>query len=172
MRIEDSRTQEWVQDRYSLRCVPQITGPIFDTIQMLEKWLSDEINSASDNPLIGADENLANGGNFYGGYMSQGMDYLKISLAHMADLVDRQVAYIIDEKSNRGLPANLANWSGLAGEERHLHHGLKGLHQSVSAVTSEILARATPGGIFSRSSESHNQDKVSLGMSAPFRARK
>lgn len=166
IRIEQSRTQEWVQDRYSLRCVPQIAGPISETLGMLERWLNDEINSASDNPLIGDGDSLANGGNFYGGYLSQGMDYLKISLAHMADVIDRQVTYIVDEKSNRGLPANLANWSGLPEDERHLHHGLKGLHQSVSAVTSEIMARATPGGIFSRSSESHNQDKVSLGMSA------
>jgi len=164
--VADSRTREWVQDRYSLRCVPQIAGPIFETLQMIEGWLEREINSASDNPLIGDDGSLANGGNFYGGYLSQGMDYLKISLAHIADTVDRQVAYIVDDKSNRGLPANLADWKNLPVDERHLHHGLKGLHQSVSAITSEILARATPGGIFSRSSESHNQDKVSLGMSA------
>ncbi len=166
IRIEDSRTRDWVQDRYSLRCIPQIAGPIFETLELLDGWLEHEINSASDNPLIGDGEEIANGGNFYGGYLSQGMDYLKISLAHMADVVDRQVAYIVDDKSNRGLPANLANWQGLPEDERHLHHGLKGLHQSVSAITSEILARATPGGIFSRSSESHNQDKVSLGMSA------
>lgn len=164
--VEDSLTREWVQDRYSLRCVPQIAGPIYDTLNLLESWLQFEINSASDNPLIGGDAELANGGNFYGGYLSQGMDYLKISLAHIADVVDRQVAYIVDDKSNRGLPANLADTENLPVEERHLHHGLKGLHQSVSAITSEIMARATPGGIFSRSSESHNQDKVSLGMSA------
>jgi histidine ammonia-lyase len=91
---------------------------------------------------------LAHGGNFYGGYMSQGMDYLKISLAHLADLADRQTAYIIDDKSNRGLPANLAAWNHLPEEERHLHHGLKGLHQAVSALTSEVMARSTPGGIF------------------------
>lgn len=167
--VTDLKTTEWVQDRYSLRCVPQILGPVYDTLTLLEGWLEKEINSASDNPLIDGGE-LANGGNFYGGYLSQGMDYLKISLAHMADLIDRQVAYVIDEKSNRGLPANLANWTGLKEEERHLHHGLKGLHQLVSAVTSEIMARATPGGIFSRSSESHNQDKVSLGMSAAVQA--
>lgn len=169
IRIADSITQEWIQDRYSLRCTPQILGPIFETLSLLNRWLEDEINSASDNPLIGH-QDLANGGNFYGGYMSQGMDYLKISLAHLADLVDRQVAYVIDEKSNRGLPANLSNWNALPENERHLHHGLKGLHQSVSAITSEIMARATPGGIFSRSAESHNQDKVSLGMSAAVQA--
>ncbi|MGZ3723580.1 MAG: HAL/PAL/TAL family ammonia-lyase, partial [Bdellovibrionales bacterium] len=163
---ENSKTREWVQDRYSLRCVPQIAGPIFETLTLLEGWLGHEINSATDNPLIGEDGSLANGGNFYGGYLSHGMDYLKISLAHIADTVDRQVAYIVDDKSNRGLPANLADWNNLPPEERHLHHGLKGLHQSVGAITSEIMAKATPGGIFSRSSESHNQDKVSLGMSA------
>lgn len=167
--IEDSRTQDWVQDRYSLRCIPQIAGPIAETLDLLEDWLTHEINSASDNPVI-SDGDLANGGNFYGGYLGQGMDYLKISLAHIADVVDRQVAYIVDDKSNRGLSSNLANWSGLPAEDRHLHHGLKGLHQSMSALTSELIARATPGGIFSRSSESHNQDKVSLGMSAAVQA--
>lgn len=164
LRIGRDRSEEWLQDRYSLRCVPQILGPVAETLDLLERWLSDEINSASDNPVIDGDS-IANGGNFYGGYLSQGMDYLKISLAHMADLIDRQVAYVIDEKSNRGLPANLADWENLPAEERNLHHGLKGLHQSTSALTSEIMNKATPGGIFSRSSESHNQDKVSLGMS-------
>ncbi len=167
--IAGRRTQDWVQDRYSLRCVPQIAGPIYETLQLLDGWLQEEINSASDNPLIGTDprsaDELANGGNFYGGYLSQGMDYLKISLAHIADTVDRQVAYIIDDKSNRGLPTNLVS-KHLPDDERNLHHGLKGLHQSVSAMTSEILQRSVPGGIFSRSAESHNQDKVSLGMSA------
>jgi histidine ammonia-lyase/phenylalanine ammonia-lyase len=73
---------------------------------------------------------------------------------------------LIDEKSNRGLTPNLADWDALPESDRFLHHGLKGLHQAVNAITSEILARSMPNTIFSRSSESHNQDKVSLGMSA------
>jgi phenylalanine ammonia-lyase len=155
-----------VQDRYSLRCAPQILGPVSETLTLIERWLSEEINGTSDNPLLDDDGTLGMGGNFYGGYLSQGMDYLKISLCHIADMMDRQLAILIDEKSNRGLPANLANWPGLPEDQRHLHHGLKGLHQAVSAITSEIMAKAIPNGIFSRSSESHNQDKVSLGMSA------
>jgi histidine ammonia-lyase/phenylalanine ammonia-lyase len=106
------------------------------------------------------------GGNFYGGYLSLGTDYLKIAVANMADLIDRQLTLIIDDKSNRGLPPNLAAWGNLPPEKRHLLHGLKGLHQSASAITSEIMPKAIPNSIFSRSSESHNQDKVSLGMSA------
>lgn len=155
-----------VQDRYSLRCTPQILGPVWETVQLAERWLECEVNGTSDNPLIDSEGNLAMGGNFYGGYLGHGMDYLKICLAHMADLLDRQLITIIDDKSNRGLPPNLANWDGLPEHERFLHHGLKGLHQLVGAVTSEIIPKAIPNTIFSRSSESHNQDKVSLGMSA------
>lgn len=164
--IKNQMTSSFIQDRYSVRCTPQILGPVEETLSLIRTWLEREINGVSDNPLIHENGELATGGNFYGGYLAHGMDYLKISLGQMADLIDRQLMHIVDEKSNRGLPANLANWPGLPEEERFLHHGLKGLHQSVSAITSEILAKAVPNSIFSRSSESHNQDKVSLGLSA------
>lgn len=171
LKISGGEVQGLVQDRYSVRCVPQILGPVLETIEQVESWLTTELNGTSDNPLIGEDGTLAMGGNFYGGYLSQGMDYLKISLAHVADLMDRQLTLLIDEKSNRGLPPNLADWTSIPESERFLHHGLKGLHQAVNALTSETMARAIPGGIFSRSSESHNQDKVSLGMSAAVQCR-
>ncbi len=155
-----------IQDKYSLRCAPQVLGPVLDTLALAQEWLEIEINGVSDNPLIGMDGELAMGGNFYGGYLAHGMDYMKICLAHVADLSDRQLMTLMDENTNRGLPANLANWKAGNHEENFLHHGLKGLNQSVSAITSEILAKSIPNSIFSRSSESHNQDKVSLGMSA------
>lgn len=164
--VATDHTEELIQDRYSLRCAPQILGPVLETLELVERWLEVEVNGVSDNPLIDDDGRLGMGGNFYGGYLSQGMDYLKISLAQIADLCDRQLTLLIDDKSNRGLPPNLANWPGLGPAERHLHHGLKGLHQAVNALTSEIMPKALANSIFSRSSESHNQDKVSLGMSA------
>jgi len=163
--INGNKTETWIQDRYSLRCTPQILGPVLDTLMLVEDWVTREINGVSDNPIIDGEE-VAMGGNFYGGYLSHGMDYLKICIGQVADLLDRQLMTIIDEKSNRGLPPNLANWDEMEEDEKFLHHGLKGVHQSVSALTSEILARVLPNSIFSRSSESHNQDKVSLGMSA------
>jgi histidine ammonia-lyase len=169
VQIQGAVTAGLVQDRYSLRCSPQILGPVFETVDLVSSWVEREINGTSDNPLIDEDGSLAMGGNFYGGYLSQGMDYLKISLAHVADLMDRQLTMLCDEKSNRGLTPNLVDWASLPEEDRFLHHGLKGLHQAVNAITSEILARSNPNGVFSRSSESHNQDKVSLGMSAAVR---
>ena len=166
VKVTGNETLGFIQDRYSLRCVPQILGPVLETIDQAWEWLEIEASSASDNPLINFDGNLEMGGNFYGGYLTHSMDYLKICLGQIADLQDRQLTFLIDEKSNRGLPPNLADWPSLSPDEKFLHHGLKGLHQAVSALTSELLSRSIPNSIFSRSSESHNQDKVSLGMSA------
>lgn len=159
-------TEDFVQDRYSLRCVPQILGPIHETLKQSWKDLEHEINSVSDNPVINFEGQLEMGGNFYGGYLCQSMDFTKINLAHIADLMDRQVMMLVDGKSNRGLPNNLVNGAGMSAAERNIHHGFKGVHQAVSAITSEVIQKSIPSGIFSRSSESHNQDKVSLGMSA------
>ena len=164
--VKDHIVDQMIQDPYSLRCSPQILGPILETFDLVEKWLEKEVNSVSDNPLIDEEGQMATGGNFYGGHLSHGMDYLKISLGHLADHMDRQLSLLINGKTNRGLPDNLVYKSELREGERHSHHGLKGLHQCVSALTSEIMAMTIPNGIFSRSSESHNQDKISLGMSA------
>ena len=162
----DGITSHLIQDPYSLRCAPQILGPIVETLDKIEEWIELEINGVSDNPLFDQESNFAGGGNFYGGYLAHSMDYLKICLGNLSDLIDRQLTLLISDKTNRGLPANLVNEAEISIEERHLHHGLKGVHQLVSALTSEIMAKAIPNSIFSRSSESHNQDKVSLGMSA------
>lgn len=162
----DGKTLGFVQDRYSLRCVPQILGPIRENLEKCEEIIVHEINSITDNPVINFENQLEMGGNFYGGYLAQGMDYLKINLAQLADLIDRQVMMLVDDKSNRGLSANLVDIENLPANEKFVHHGLKGIHQTVSAITSEVMQKSIPSSIFSRSSESHNQDKVSLGMSA------
>ncbi|MBK7962194.1 MAG: aromatic amino acid lyase [Bdellovibrionales bacterium] len=166
IKVNEDFTSEFIQDPYSLRCVPQILGPIIENLEQSWVSLEHEINSVTDNPVVDIEGRLEMGGNFYGGYLCQAMDFTKINLAHIADLVDRQVLMIVSEKFSRGLPANLINRNGIKPGDQHLHHGLKGVHQTVGALTSEVIQRAIPSGIFSRSSESHNQDKVSLGMSA------
>lgn len=166
IRVQEGEAELPIQDRYSLRCVPQILGPMVETLDLTKHWLTLELNGVSDNPLVSPEGGFATGGNFYGGYLSHSMDYVKICLANLADLLDRQVASLVDEKSNRGLHPNLANWESIPLEERFLHHGLKGIHQSMSALASEMIANSMPNSVFSRSAESHNQDKVSLGMSA------
>jgi histidine ammonia-lyase/phenylalanine ammonia-lyase len=161
-----------VQDKYSIRCAPHITGALRDTLEWVEKWVAIEINSSDDNPLFdtGAGR-VQSGGNFYGSHITQGMDSLKIALANMCDLFDRQLELIVDEKFNAGLTPNLIPYFDPTDPEAGLHHGFKGMQLSCSALTAEALKLCNPASIHSRSTEAHNQDKVSMGTIAARDAR-
>ena len=152
---------EALQDPYSIRCAPHVFGVLADALEWAGKWTEIEANSANDNPLF--DPKTGSplmGGNFYGGHITMAMDSLKAALASVCDLLDRQLAILVDPRFNRGLSANLV---GTNGATLKLNHGFKGMQITASALTAEALKAAIPAGIFSRSTESHNQDKVSLG---------
>src|SRR3954451_1409152 len=161
-----------VQDKYSVRCAPHINGALRDTLEWVERWVAIEINSSDDNPLfdVGAGR-VQSGGNFYGSHMTQGMDALKIALANLCDLLDRQLELVVDEKFNAGLTPNLIPYFEPTDFEAGLHHGFKGMQLSCSALTAEALKMCNPASIHSRSTEAHNQDKVSTGTIAARDAR-
>ena len=100
------------------------------------------------------------GGHFYGGHIAMAMDSMKTAIANLADLLDRQLAQLVDVKFNKGLPSNL---SGATGQRRLINHGFKAVQIGASAWTAEALKLTLPASIFSRSTECHNQDKVSMG---------
>jgi histidine ammonia-lyase len=150
-----------LQDRYSLRCAPHIIGVLEDSLPWLRQFIENELNSANDNPIIDAErERVLHGGHFYGGHIAFAMDSLKTAVANLADLMDRQMAQLMDPKLNNGLPSNL---SGATGGQALLSHGFKALQIAVSAWTAEALKLTMPASVFSRSTECHNQDKVSMG---------
>ena len=152
---------EALQDPYSLRCAPQIMGVLSDALAWIRPWVEIEANSANDNPLFDASaDHPLMGGNFYGGHIAFAMDALKSALASVADMADRQVALLVNPNVNRGLPADLVR---LTGEDRLHHHGFKAMSITASALTAEALKATMPAASFSRSTESHNQDKVSMG---------
>ncbi|MBS1157218.1 MAG: histidine ammonia-lyase [Proteobacteria bacterium] len=156
-----SRNDHRLQDRYSLRCAPHVIGVLEDALPFLRTMISNELNSANDNPIIdGIGERVLHGGHFYGGHIAFAMDSLKNLAANVADLLDRQMALLVDARYNHGLPANL---SGASGPRAAINHGLKALQISVSAWTAEALKHTMPASVFSRSTECHNQDKVSMG---------
>ncbi|WP_374615578.1 HAL/PAL/TAL family ammonia-lyase [Frankia sp. AgKG'84/4] len=163
---------ERIQDSYSLRCAPQVIGVLRDTLTWVEDWLQIEVNSATDNPLFDdLKGEVHHGGNFYAGHVGQAMDSLKTAVASTADLLDRQLARLVDERFNAGLPANLILPSADGEEQAGLHHGFKGMQIAASAITAEALKTAAPATVFSRSTEAHNQDKVSMGTIAARDAR-
>ncbi len=161
-----------VQDRYSVRCAPHVTGVLRDVLDWVEQWVSTEINSSDDNPLFNVGgQRVESGGNFYGGHIGQAMDSLKVALANLCDLLDRQLELLVDEKFNAGLTANLIPRFDAGHPEEGLHHGFKGMQLCCSAMTAEAMKLCNPATIHSRSTECHNQDKVSMGTIAARDAR-
>ncbi|MGX9219895.1 HAL/PAL/TAL family ammonia-lyase [Massilia varians] len=158
---QGERNGKRLQDRYSIRCAPHVIGVLADALPFFRATIENELNSANDNPIIDPEgERVLNGGHFYGGHIAFAMDGMKNVVANLADLMDRQLALLVDTRYNAGLPANL---SGMQGERAAISHGLKALQISVSAWTAEALKLTMPASVFSRSTECHNQDKVSMG---------
>lgn len=150
-----------LQDRYSVRCAPHIIGVLADAMPMLRNLIENELNSANDNPLIDVEaRRVLHGGHFYGGHIAFAMDSLKTLVANLADLMDRQLALLADVKFSQGLPPNL---SGALEGRKEINHGFKAVQIGSSAWTAEALKHCMPASVFSRSTECHNQDKVSMG---------
>jgi histidine ammonia-lyase len=158
---EPPRNVKRLQDRYSIRCAPHVIGVLADALPWLRETIENELNSANDNPIVDAEsERILHGGHFYGGHIAFAMDSMKNAVANLADLLDRQMALLVDSRYSHGLPPNL---SGVEGPRLAINHGLKALQISASAWTAEALKLTMPASVFSRSTECHNQDKVSMG---------
>ncbi|HET6504597.1 MAG TPA: aromatic amino acid ammonia-lyase [Amycolatopsis sp.] len=161
-----------IQDRYSVRCAPHVNGVLADTVDWVTRWLDVEINSSNDNPLFDATTGeVYNGGNFYGGHVGHAMDSLKLAVASVGDILDRQLAMMVDTKFNHGLTLNLVRRVAPRDPAAGLHHGFKGMQIASSALAAEALKLTNPATAFSRSTEAHNQDKVSMGTIAARDAR-
>ena len=146
-----------LQDVYSLRCAPHVIGVLLDAVESARDAVEIELNGVNDNPIVDPDSGrILHGGNFYGGHVAFAMDGLKSAVAGVADLLDRQMQLLCAPAGGGGLPENLT--AGGPAE-----HGFKAMSISTSALTAEALKGTVPAASFSRSTESHNQDKVSLG---------
>lgn len=164
--VHHHNTPARVQDRYSVRCAPHVIGLVLDCLPWMRRMLETEINGVNDNPIIEGYSSTApegrvmHGGNFYGGHACLVTDTMKNVVANCADLLDRQVGMMCNPATNAGLPANLVARTGI---DRPTHHGFKAMEISASALAAEALKMSMPASVFSRSTESYNQDKVSMG---------
>jgi phenylalanine ammonia-lyase len=169
---EAVRSGRRVQDNYSLRCAPQCIGALYDTVDWTREWVERELNSANDNPLYdAASGQVHSGGNFSGFHVALAMDALKMAAASVADLIDRQFELLVDEKYSAGLPANLSPDLTDSDPAFGTQHGFKSFQIALSSLVAEALGRCMPMSAFSRSTEAHNQDKVSNGAAAARSAR-
>ena len=148
-----------VQDVYSLRCGPQVHGPVRDALEYINKIIGTEINSATDNPLVfdngrGGYE-IISGGHFHGQYVAQAMDLLGMSMADLGSISERRLARLIYPTMSYGLPRNL-----LAGK-RGLNTGFATVQCSMSALVMENRTLSMPGSVDSIPGKSNAEDHVS-----------
>lgn len=147
-----------VQPYYSLRCVPQILGPVYDTLKNAGQVIEDEVNSVDDNPIVDmASTNVIHGGNFHGDYISFEMDKLKIAVTKMTMLAERQMNYLFHDRINGILPpfVNL----GVLG----LNYGLQASQFTATSTTAESQTLSNPMYVHSIPNNNDNQDIVSMG---------
>ncbi len=160
-KVTDEIFKEKIQEYYSLRCVPQILGPVLDTINNVEGVLYSEVNSANDNPIVDVkNKYVYHGGNFHGDYVSLEMDKLKLVVTKMCMLSERQLNYLLNHKLNDILPP-FVNLGTLG-----LNFGMQGVQFTATSTTAENQMLSNPMYVHSIPNNNDNQDIVSMGTNA------
>ncbi|HTX88937.1 MAG TPA: aromatic amino acid ammonia-lyase [Bacteroidales bacterium] len=150
-----------VQEYYSLRCVPQVIGPVLDSILYSDRVLINEVNSTNDNPIIDSEnQNVYHGGNFHGDYVALEMDKLKIAITKLSMLSERQLNYLMNDKLNEKLPPFI-NLGKLG-----LNLGMQGVQFTAVSTVAENQTLSFPMYIHSITNNNDNQDIVSMGANA------
>lgn len=151
-----------VQDAYSLRCTPQVIGPVRDIVAFLKERFASALNAASDNPLIFLDQKepvKVSGGNFHGQGPSMWLDFLGIALSAMGNIAERRIFRLVTPELSNGLPAMLAPQSGL-------DTGLMMPQYTAAALVSDNKTLAHPDSVDSVPSSANQEDHVSMGANA------
>lgn len=155
-----------IEDAYSIRCTPQILGPVYDAVKYVNEVLHNELNSSNDNPLIvPSSDDVYHNGHFHGQYVAMAMDFLAIGLTTVSNLANRRIDRFLDKNHSNGLPPFLCN------KNPGLRLGLMGGQFMSASVTAENRSLCTPLSIQSLSTTADFQDIVSFGLVAARRAR-
>lgn len=148
-----------IQDVYSIRCAPQVHGPVRDALDYIDRILAVEMNAATDNPLMFDDGaggyRVISGGNFHGQYVAQAMDLLAIAIADLGSISERRLARLLDPGMSYGLPRNLN--AGRKG----LNTGFGTVQCSMSALVMENRTLSMAGSVDSIPGKGNAEDHVS-----------
>jgi histidine ammonia-lyase len=160
----ESRTKEapkLLQEVYSLRCIPQIMGPMYAALEHAESTITTEMNSVTDNPIVDPERELClHGGNFHGDFVATAIDHLKIALVKLSLLSERRINFFLNKNVNQGLPAFL----NLVEPGQTL--ALQGLQFVATSTAAHNQSLAYPHSLHTISTNGDNQDIVSMGTDA------
>jgi histidine ammonia-lyase len=151
-----------IQDAYSLRCAPQVNGSARDTVAYVRRVIENEINAATDNPLIFGECEVLSGGNFHGEPVGMVMDFLSIAMAEVAAISERRIFRLTDGKLNGGLPPMLVDSNEAAG----LNSGLMMPQYTAASLVLENQTLAHPDSIHSLPTSAEQEDHNANSMTA------
>ncbi len=152
-----------VQDAYCMRCAPQVHGAARDALGWIRQTLDVEMNAATDNPMVFADEaEIISGGNFHGAPLAIAADLLVLAVAQLATISERRAERLVNPALS-GLPAFLTRHGGL-------QSGLMLAHVTAAALTSEIKTLAHPASVDTIPTSANKEDHVSMSMAAALKA--
>ncbi|CAG4995021.1 Tyrosine 2,3-aminomutase [Dyadobacter sp. CECT 9275] len=164
--LQRTEFERKIQEYYSIRCVPQIIGPIVDTINYAQDVIVNELNSTNDNPIVNPEENnVFHGGNFHGDYISLEMDKVKIVLTKLSMLMERQLNFLMNSKLNNKFPPflNAGTWG--------LNFGFQGVQFTATSTTAENQSLSGSVYVHSIPNNNDNQDIVSMGTNSAVMAK-
>ena len=152
-----------IQDRYSVRCLPQYLGPVVDGLVQISRQVTTEMNSATDNPLIDPVRQVDyHGGNFLGQYIAVSMDQMRYYIGLLAKHLDAQIALLVQPEFSNGLPPSL-----IGNPARKVNMGLKGLQICGNSIMPLLTFLAKPmADQYATHAEQFNQNINSLGFGA------
>lgn len=153
-----NREKAHVQDPYSFRCIPQVHGASYDTIEHCATIIEREINAVTDNPTVFPDDDIVvSAGNFHGQPLALAMDFLAIALAEMGSISERRIYKSIS--GTRHLPAFLVAKPGL-------NSGFMITQYTCASIVSQNKQLCTPASIDTIDSSNGQEDHVSMGANA------
>jgi histidine ammonia-lyase len=153
-----------VQDAYSLRCTPQVLGPVWDAIEYAARVVEIELNAATDNPLV-IDGRIFSGGNFHGQPVALALDIMAIALTTLAGIAERRIERLVNPDLSQGLPAFLTRNPGL-------QSGLMMIQITAASLVAECRTLCSPASVQSIPTDANQEDFVPMGMAAAMKARR
>jgi len=151
-----------VQDAYSIRCMPQVHGPVRDCLQYVRSVIEVELNSATDNPLVFADTgDVLSGGNFHAQPLGLGYDFMAIALSELASISERRIERLLNPEYG-DLPPFLADNPGL-------NSGFMIAQVTAAALASENKVLSHPASVDSIPTSGNQEDHVAMAMGAALK---
>lgn len=164
--VESHKTgHDKVQDAYSLRCAPQVTGAVRDTMAHAALVAQRELAAAIDNPVLLEDGRITSNGNFHGAPVAYVLDFLAIVIADLASMSERRTDRMLDPSRSHGLTPFLAGDAGV-------DSGLMIAQYTQAGLVSDCKRLASPASVDSIPSSAMQEDHVSMGWHAARKLRR